>query len=248
MSLYSQAELHSWPSTICTEKMRDRGPWSIQSSISLVLHPPHNLLLLQHRSSPWAAIPWANTHLLQHGVFHWLHWKYLPHQGLQGNTSSSRCVLVSSGTVTFLPSSGYSVLVWIKHEKNVGNTLMFLLLLSSAYPKSKIFPFPLLCKRGGAQEGGREHGQDSWPEVAKRTFPTIGCHAQNTNWEQLAWRYWPRLRDFAGQQAVSDCIVHHSFCVLLLLLLLLFSFSVPLNSPHLNSWVVLFFRFSPPSR
>jgi len=76
----------------------------------------------------------------------------------------STCPGFDWGRVNFLPSSRYSAVVWIYCENNVDKTLMFWLLLSSAYIKSRTFQPPLLCQRRGAQEAGREHSQDSWPK------------------------------------------------------------------------------------
>lgn len=48
--------------------------------------------------------------------------------------------------VNFLPSSWYSAVLWIQYENNVDNTLVFLLLLSSAYSKSRTFQLPMVCQ------------------------------------------------------------------------------------------------------
>lgn len=48
----------------------------------------------------------------------------------------------------------------------------FWLLLSTAYPKSKTFQFPMLWQQACAQ-AGRQHGQETWPEQAKEVFHTI---------------------------------------------------------------------------
>lgn len=60
------------------------------------------------------------------------------------------------------------------------------LLLTSASPKLSIFQFPMLCQRAGVREAGREHGQDSWPELAKGIFHAIKHHAYHINWGKLA--------------------------------------------------------------
>lgn len=43
-------------------------------------------------------------------------------------------------SIYFHPNSWYSALFWIQYEYNVDNTLMFRLLLSRAYLKSRTFP------------------------------------------------------------------------------------------------------------
>ena len=63
--------------------------------------------------------------------------------------------------VNSLLSSWYSAGFWIQCENNVDNTLMSQLLLSSAYPKLRIFQFPMLCQQAGVQEAGREHSRGS---------------------------------------------------------------------------------------
>lgn len=73
-------------------------------------------------------------------------------------------------------------MLWIQYENNVGNTLILWLLLSSAYPKSGNFQFPTLWQRAGAQEAGREHSQDSRPELAKGIFHAMEHHGQCTHW------------------------------------------------------------------
>ena len=88
--------------------------------------------------------------------------------------------------VNFFLSSWYSAVFWISCENNVDNTLMFWLLLSQAYPKLKIFQFPMLCQQADVQEDGREHSQSSWPELAKGVFHTMERHAQYINWVELA--------------------------------------------------------------
>ncbi|KAJ7411883.1 reticulophagy receptor FAM134B-like isoform X2 [Willisornis vidua] len=60
----------------------------------------------------------------------------------------------------------------ILHENNVDNTLMFSLLLSSAYPRPRTFQCSVLCQRTGAQGVRRAHGQDYWPKLAKGIFHT----------------------------------------------------------------------------
>lgn len=44
----------------------------------------------------------------------------------------------------FCPSNWYGIVVWIWCENDIDNTLMFLLLLSIMYPKSRIFQLLLL--------------------------------------------------------------------------------------------------------
>ena len=58
--------------------------------------------------------------------------------------------------VNFLSSSWYSVMFWVQYEKNVDNTLMFSLLLSSVYTESRIFQLLVPSQ----QEGWR--GTRSW--------------------------------------------------------------------------------------
>ena len=60
------------------------------------------------------------------------------------------------------------------------------------------------CQR----EAGRGHSQDSWPKLAKGIFHTIWHHAQYINWGELAEK-WLGI----GRQVVSNCIVHHLFCI-----------------------------------
>ena len=63
--------------------------------------------------------------------------------------------------VNFFLSTWYSAVFWIQGENNVGNTLMFQLLLSSAYLKPRTFQFPMLCQQAGVQEAGREQSRGS---------------------------------------------------------------------------------------
>lgn len=51
--------------------------------------------------------------------------------------AKSRCVLISTGTISFLHSLWYSSMLWHQEKKNVDNTLTFNSLLSS----SKILKF-----------------------------------------------------------------------------------------------------------
>ena len=58
---------------------------------------------------------------------------------------------------------------------------MFYLLLSSAYCQGLFCssPHPTSEQAGGAQEAGRGHSQDSWPQLTKGMSHTIGHHAQH---------------------------------------------------------------------
>ena len=40
-------------------------------------------------------------------------------------------------------------------------------------------PHPTSEEAGGAQEVGRGHSRDSWPQLTQGIFHTIGCHAQH---------------------------------------------------------------------
>ena len=40
-------------------------------------------------------------------------------------------------------------------------------------------PYSTSEEAGGGQEAGRGHSQDSWPQLTKGIFQTIGCHAQH---------------------------------------------------------------------
>ena len=42
----------------------------------------------------------------------------------------------------------------------------------------------MLCQQAGVQEAGREHGQDSWPELAKGISHTMERHAQYVRHDQ----------------------------------------------------------------
>lgn len=44
----------------------------------------------------------------------------------------------------------------------------------------------MLCQQGAAQKAMRDLGQDSWPDLAKRTFYSIECHAPYINCGGLA--------------------------------------------------------------
>lgn len=54
-------------------------------------------------------------------------------------------------------------------------TTQFWLFLSIAYPKSRTFQFRVLWKQAGAQQGGRQDGQETWPELAKGMFHNINA-------------------------------------------------------------------------
>ena len=45
----------------------------------------------------------------------------------------------------------------------------------------------MLCQQAGAQEAGREHSQDSRPELAKGVFHTMERHAQYINRGGVGW-------------------------------------------------------------
>lgn len=98
---------------------------------------------------------------------------------------------------------------------------MVWLVLSCACPKSRTVQW------GGIQGFGREHGQESWPELAKGIFPTREHHVRYTNWGELAVRGSSLLKDSLSihQWVVSRCTVHHlsllHFISLLLSFLLL---------------------------
>lgn len=63
--------------------------------------------------------------------------------------------------ISFVLSRWDSAVFWIQDESYIDDTLMFRLLLSSPYSKSRNLHFPKLCQRGGAQEPGREHSHHS---------------------------------------------------------------------------------------
>lgn len=42
-------------------------------------------------------------------------------------------------------------------------------------------PYPDTKEAGGAQKAERDHNLDSWPQMAKRVFHIIWCHAQDIN-------------------------------------------------------------------
>lgn len=53
------------------------------------------------------------------------------------------------GQINFLPSRRYNTVFWAQNESNVGNTLMFWLLLSRTYSRGRNFhlPHPLTVRR-----------------------------------------------------------------------------------------------------
>lgn len=53
---------------------------------------------------------------------------------------------------------------------------MFELLLSSASPNSRTSQFPRLWQWGRAQKAVGQHGQESWPKLAKGKFHSIPFH------------------------------------------------------------------------
>lgn len=82
----------------------------------------------------------------------------------------------------FLHSSLYRPVIWICVGNRADNTEMFPLLQSCTYtePRSFLHLTSLQQKSGGAQEGGREHSQESWSKMSKGTSHTIYCQAGNT--------------------------------------------------------------------
>ena len=116
-----------------------------------------------------------------------------------------------------------------------------------------LFSGPARERAGGAQETGRGHSQDSWPESAKGTFHTIEHHA-----EYIMLGDWLGI----GQCMVGSCIVHHlgwfslpfGFCPFPLLspfhyncyyyYFILFQL---LNCSYLSPWILPFSQFSSPS-
>lgn len=75
---------------------------------------------------------------------------------------------------------------------------MFELLLSSASPNSRTSQFPRLWQWGGAQKAVGQHGQESWPKLAKGKFHSTGHHSQD-----ISWGNW-----LGG---ANCCIMHHLF-------------------------------------
>lgn len=91
-----------------------------------------------------------------------------------------------------------------------------------------LFCFPCPAWEG-TQETREEHGQDSWPKLAKGIFYTMECHAQYTNWWKLARSHCSLVGDklVINQWVMSmvlciTCFPWASFSLLLLLFLLLF--------------------------
>lgn len=135
--------------------------------------------------------------------------------------SWSEVVLVLAGLVHFLHRNWYNTAFWIQHEKNINSSLMFWLLISSGYSKSKNFWFSMLCKWAAAQESEKEHSQDrqdlDWP----KGYSIPQCNFQNINWEEVARSHWLLLRD---ELDIDQTVVSNCLCIICFLDLFLFCF------------------------
>lgn len=135
-----------------------------------------------------------------------------------------------------------------------------MVLLSSSDPKKRSTQFPMLWHQTGAQESGREHGQETWSKLVKGIFQIIEYHVQCIHWRELAGYYWSLLRDGMGicQWVMNSWIVHHlvflGFIPLYSFLLscILFIFIITINNYYyyyisiikplyLNLWVLTVF-------
>lgn len=91
---------------------------------------------------------------------------------------------------------------------NIDNMLMFQLLLSRACSKSRSFNLQCFAREAVLERlGGRLH------KPAKGIWHSLECHAQCTNWGELARRHWPLPGNGLGisQRAMSSCFVLYFF-------------------------------------
>ena len=93
--------------------------------------------------------------------------------------------------VNFFSGSWCTVAFWIWDENNVDNIVMF----SVAARQSRTLQLLMLP---GAQEVGRGHGWDSWPQLTQGIFHAVWCHARHVKLEEeerrggrLEWRHLP---------------------------------------------------------
>lgn len=121
------------------------------------------------------------------------------------------CPGFSWDRVNFLPSSWYTAVFQIRYENNVDYTLIFLMLLNGACPKSRTYHDFTLCQWGGIQKAGRAPGQDNWPNWPKRC--SIPQNAQYIKRRSYLEGHWVLLGDGLGigQRVMNDYIVHHCF-------------------------------------
>lgn len=68
-------------------------------------------------------------------------------------------------------------MLWVQYN-NAGNTLILWLLLSSDYPKSRVFQFPHALAARRCTRSSREHGQDSRAKLAKGIFHAMEHHGR----------------------------------------------------------------------
>lgn len=92
------------------------------------------------------------------GIPRWIYWKLFWFSGIE--------------LIFFLVPR---TVLCFRFSMRVDNRLMFRLLLSSAYSKSRTLQCLMLCRGAGAQEAQREHSQERWPELDKGIFHTTGC-------------------------------------------------------------------------
>lgn len=99
---------------------------------------------------------------------------------------------------------------WIYDEDNVDNTLIFWLLLSSDYTKSRTFHITLPVRSWGYTRTEREQDWNNWPRLTKGMPYTRWCHAQQWKWEEVAsgWLLL-LLGDWLG---ISWLVVKNGLC------------------------------------
>lgn len=78
----------------------------------------------------------------------------------------------------FLPSSEYSAMFWVQYANNIDNTLMFYLLLSSVYNKSKTSQLLIPCQPAGRRCTRSGEGTQTGPQLTEELSHTTEYHAQ----------------------------------------------------------------------
>lgn len=110
--------------------------------------------------------------------------------------------------VNFLLTTWYSAMFWIQCGNNVDNTLIFWLLLSCIYHKTKtrtFFVSPALpvrrCKKW--KKAVREHSWDKWPKLAKGIFTPLNDRPSVSAGELTGRGSWLGFRDGIWHQSVG---------------------------------------------
>ena len=88
----------------------------------------------------------------------------------------------------------------------------------------------MLCQQAGVQEAGREHSQDSWPEVAKGVFHNTEHHAQYINWGEWAGRGGSLLgRQSAGGEQLHCASLVFSWVLFLFFFVIYFFITITIT-------------------